>query len=161
MDPEVAAAIIAAIVSLLGVVINYFVSQAKIKAEFGSLRLQQQHDFTEKLYEMRLEAYPEVFDITQDIGKRGERSGEDVARSIHHALESLIEWQRKRAGLILSEKSLQAYYELRTALSKQPADRDGYTDEQLKRIWFARNAFRGSLRDDVGLLHSLDDADSG
>lgn len=156
MDPRVEAALIAGIVSLFGVIISYFVSLFNIRAEFEKLRLEQKHAFTDKLYAMRLEVYPEVFDITQDVGKRGERTDKEIALTIRKARDSLISWQRKRAGLLLSERSLEAYYELKSALSKQPADRDGYTNEQLGKIWYARNAFRGCLRDDVGLLHEID-----
>ncbi len=153
MDPRVQAAYIAGSIAILGFVINYLVVRVKIRAELKALKLNQKHAFTEKLYILRLDAYPEVFNIIQDIGKRGDYSNEDIISITEEVTKKLLLWQRTKAGLLLSKQSLDAYYQLKQKLLKKPADKNGYSDTQLKNIWYARNSFRGCLRNDVGLLH--------
>jgi hypothetical protein len=164
MEPNIGAAIIAGSVSfftaIITVVISFFISRSSIRSEIEKLHIQQKRAFTEKLYELRLDIYPEAFDITQDVGKKGERDHQTVETLIRNTRDNLATWHRKKAGLVLSERSLKAYYELRDALSKQPARQDEFATEQLKKIWFARNVFRGCLRDDVGLLHEEDNEES-
>jgi len=160
MDPNILAAVIAGSVAfvkaLITAVISVLISRSSIRADIANLQLEQKRALTQKLYELRLSVYPEAFDITQDIGKRGERDDKEIKTLIKNARDNLITWHRKRAGLVLSEKSLISYYDLKECLSKQPAHRDAYTAEQLKKIWLARNAFRGCLREDVGLLYEED-----
>lgn len=153
MNPTVEAALIASAISVVVALIGYLAARSKIRSELQAIKLQQKHSFVEKLLEIRLEAYPDVFDITQNIGKRSNYTDEEIIQITNEALEKLDAWQRKKSGLLLSRKSLSSYYELRDALRKNPANKGAYTNVQLEKIWFARNSFRGCLRDDVGLLH--------
>lgn len=153
MDPRVEAALIAGAISIVVALISYLVSGSKIQAELKAIKLQQRHSFNEKLLELRLVAYPEVFDITQNIGKRSQFSDDVIKSIIEESLKNLVAWQSKKSGLLLSKSSLEGYYVLKNALRKNPANNGSYTNEQLGKLWKARNKFRSCLRNDVGLLH--------
>lgn len=153
MDARVETALIAGAVSLVVALISFLVARSKIRAELHTLKLQQKHAFIERLYEQRLNAYPEVFEITRDLGRKGNRTPEEVVKTIKAAREKLEIWHSRKSGLFLSRKSLGAYYELLEALKKNPETKTGYSEEQLRKVSTKRNELRWALRDDIGLLH--------
>jgi hypothetical protein len=70
--------------------------------------------------------------------------------------DEINKWVDQEAGLFLSRDALQAYWEFRHALSKNPGNGDQYTEEQANKIWLARNNFRLQLRKDIGNLYTDD-----
>jgi hypothetical protein len=153
MDANFKSALIAGGVSIVVSLISIIVAKAKIKSEFKILRLQHRQLFNEKLIDLRLDVYPEAFDATQNIGKISNYSANEILEITKAARTKLTEWASRKAGLLLSDKSLDAFYELKDALSKNPEKKNTYSHKQLENIWLARNKFRGSLRDDILLLH--------
>jgi len=153
MDAKVEAALVAGIVSLITAVIGFILTRAKIHAELRALKLQQKHSLLEKLYELRLDAYPEVFSITQEVAKPSEQTGDETKFIMQAAAEKLESWHSSKSGLLLSRASLRAYYDLLEVLRKQPANASGYTNDQLRKIRERRNNFRWALREDIALLH--------
>ncbi len=156
MDSRVEAAIIAGIVSVIVSLIAYIVGILKIRNERLMLEKKLNRNLTEKLYSIRLDAYPEGFEITADIGKFAGRSDEEVSTEIIKTRKALKSWSRKKVSFLLSEKALDAFYKLDQALKKNPGDNTTYTAQQRTKIWEARNRFRSSLREDVGLLFEED-----
>lgn len=157
MDTKVIAALIAGVISVIGFLITFFATLYKINVERENIKKQLARDFTDKLYALRLEIYPEAFEITQEIGKKAIFSDQEIIDISSEARHKLKDWGSKKAALVLSERSLEAFYELKDLLSKNPGDGTKYTDIQIKNIWLARNKFRGSLRNDVGLLYGEED----
>ncbi len=155
-DPRVQAALIAAAVSLIVSLLSYWAALHRIRAERRNLEERLKRGLTEKLYSLRLEIYPEAFEITSDAGKYAGRTDKEIIEHTRETLDQLMGWERERAGLVLSRRSLRAFYALRDALSRGPGDGNAYTSEQLENMWRARNVFRGRLRDDVGLLYEED-----
>jgi hypothetical protein len=110
------------------------------------------HKFVEKLYEIRLEVYPEAFEITQLILRRKTPMKINKRDELMAIRKRLLEWSNSKAALVLSRRSMRAFYALKNALNKQPGLKDEYTDEQVEKIWSARNQFRRCLRRDLGVL---------
>jgi hypothetical protein len=110
------------------------------------------YNFVEKLYEKRYETYTKLLEITQEIGK-------DKAQIDFHknARKALKKWQMESGGyLLLSKNSLDGFNRLKDMLKKNPEKQDEYSEEQRKNLFNARNAFRGSLRDDFDFFHSAE-----
>ena len=125
--------------------ITYFFTVQKLKTQFN-------HRLVENLYEKRYETYTKLLEITQDLGK-SETSFEDHKK----AREKLIEWQKTSGGFLLfTEKTLKDFNTLKKLLKKDKSLKDGYTPEFKRKIFFARNDFRGSLRDEFKCFHSAE-----
>ncbi|MEM7584358.1 MAG: hypothetical protein AAF560_13295 [Acidobacteriota bacterium] len=155
-DPRLQAALVAAAVSLAISILTYWTAIKRNQAESENQKERLRRGLTEKLYALRLEVYPEAFEITSDLGSRGSKTDEDMIGRTQMTLDLLMKWEKERAGLVLSKRSLDAFRSLRDALSRKPGDGTAYTSKQLDKIWRARNTFRGRLRDDVGLLYEED-----
>ncbi|MDY6966024.1 MAG: hypothetical protein SVM80_08680 [Halobacteriota archaeon] len=69
-NPAILSAIIAALVSLSVAIISYFANRRKLRSDREALEIQLKRNFTEKLYDKRLEIYPLAFEITDSL--RGE-----------------------------------------------------------------------------------------
>jgi hypothetical protein len=103
-----------------------------------------------KLYELRLEDYPKAFEITDRIFKT--KGGNYNVDEIKSVLNELIEWKKGRVSLILSTEGLHAYYLIRDALMKNPANVMQFSVEQVEKITNFNNNFRKQLRRDLGFL---------
>ena len=141
--------IIVAAVGFLG-----SVTVAFIVAYFTSIRENKkiQHKFVESLYEKRYEAYTELLKITQEIGK--DKMQVELHKS---ARKELKKWQTETGGfLLLSKDSLIEFNSLKDLLKKKPEKQIEYSEEQRKKIFHARNSFRGALREDFEFFHSAE-----
>jgi len=98
-----------------------------------------------ELIKKRIEFYPELIDITQNIWKTL-----DSYELSQKALEKIKKW---KYYILYSEKSFIAYNNLKQVLKKNPEQKDKYSEKQRKKIWEARNSFRWTLRDDLNLGH--------
>lgn len=96
----------------------------------------------------RLETYPELIKITQQLGKFRTTYEEHKK-----AREQIINWTIASHGgfLTLSKKSLGYFNQLKDLLKKNAGDGKNYSKEQLKNIFDTRNRLRGSLMDDVAV----------
>jgi hypothetical protein len=147
MESAIIAAITSLIISTFSVYLS-FRNQIQQKEQFDK---NQKRALTNKLYELRLENYPKAFSITEWLQKsKGNNLDPKNALKV---LEDLKEWKTGTISLIMSKVSVDKFYELRDALSKQPALGNSYSNEQIEKIWILRNQFRRSLRKDIGLLY--------
>lgn len=154
LDEKLVSALIAATVSLVVALLSAVASRRALAAERENLERQLQRRFTEKLYDLRLDHYPKIFEVTLKLrGQNLKKGSTALTRESTTALaESLDEW-RGKSGFILSEAALEQFYALRRALRRKPASDGIYSPEQLAEIWRARVGFHHALRADIGLLH--------
>lgn len=120
---------------------------------------------TTTLYERRLEAYPELFGITEAFRRSTMRSvlgtGDPAAVDGHfdQARARMSEWYERCGGLIMSSRSYNAFRDLRESVEAfVGASGPGRDDAAMVRtMWTAKNQLRGNLRRDIGLLFGEDD----
>lgn len=161
-DSTVTAALISAIVAILVAslsgVISYIASartldieRRKLEAEQARLQAQLDRQLTDRLYQLRIEHYPQAFVLTDELGKQNHPP--EALPSLYTRLaRDLRAWRSGVPAFVMSAESLSAYYELNKALRANLALGNKYNDQQLDRIWEARTALRKALRQDVGLL---------
>ncbi|UBF28491.1 hypothetical protein K9N68_11795 [Kovacikia minuta CCNUW1] len=148
-------ALIAAVVSLVVALISYISNRNALKSQREKLDRELQRSMTTKLYDKRLEIYPEAIQITEGLRKsRMEIQGKDISEAyFREIVVKLDEWHNTKAFLLLSEDSVQAFYALRRVTREKPELEGKYSKEHLERIWHAKNAFRYALRSDIQLLY--------
>jgi hypothetical protein len=154
MNPAISAAIIAATVSLIVATISFVTNRRSIKSEREKLEREMQRRLTEKLYDMRLEAYPKAFEITELL--RGDLIF-DKAMTQKEFLDirnKLFEWQRTKAAFVMSENALKAFRNLQNKLNNKPQSGASFKESEVEEIWEAKNYFRRSLRRDINLIYS-------
>ena len=115
-------AVVAAVVSLIVAVISSYNNRNALRAERDKLERELQRKLTEKLYDQRLEVYPEALEITDGLRpsrllKRCETLTEEYFQEI---VARLDKWQNTKAGFLLSENSFAKLNELRSILREQP-----------------------------------------
>lgn len=105
------------------------------------------------LLKKRLETYPDLVAITQDIGKV-KSSYEDHKK----AEEEIKKWIIAPHGgfLVLSPKTLDYFRKLKKLLKKNAGDGKSYSSDQLSKIFKTRNDLRGSMSDDLGIMAKSD-----
>lgn len=148
-------AVIASITSLTVSLITlgrYLITEKRLTQEFRKTR---SRNSTEKLIDLRLEKYPEAFEITDKIVKvKGDQFDRDKLLKVK---KELLNWKTGITRMVISNESYTLLMELNKALSKEKAFEENYSQEQVDKIWKLRRQFRGSLRGDVGILHSEDE----
>ncbi|MEK7099435.1 MAG: hypothetical protein AAB916_02865 [Patescibacteria group bacterium] len=122
-----------------------------------------QSEFAQKLYEKRLELYPRLLNLTQDVGKEtmwrkgvGEvqLTGDDTFQIAREALEGLIELHKDTViELVLSDGSFKRFENLKKALRSNRSQGKKYGREQMDNFWKLREELREWLRKDVGIYH--------
>ena len=156
MSTEITAAIIAAAVSLIIGLVSYFGTLITILSERKRQERELERKMTEKMIDLRIKTYPEAFEITSLL------SGDNVFGKVitpdylKNVYDQITVWRRSKAGLVLSKKSLKAYYRLKEFLLVKPQSGETYTDEELRIPWEAKNEFRRRLIEDVNFLYSED-----
>lgn len=152
--------LIAGGVSLVGGLISYFASDRTTKQTLASKERQFEQEikikFIEKLYELRLQCYPEAFANTGKIKRKKAPDFINSQEELREILNSLETWVEEEAGLFLSKDAIRAHRELREVLGKNPAFQNKYSKEQADKIWEARNEFRKWLRRDLRNIYSGD-----
>lgn len=134
--------------SAVSILIAFLTAHFTSKNEIRKLQYKTSENLTEK----RFETYTPLLEITQEIGK----SVKDIDLN-KQAREKLKDWQMKSGGyLLFSGKTLNEFNHLKDALKPEPGNGNEYSQAQRKKIWHARNAFRGSLRDEFGFFHLAD-----
>lgn len=153
MTEKIITALIAAAVSLVVSLLTYIATRRKIESEKERQERELQRRLTEKLYDLRLDSYPKAFEITDKL--RGDiiKGGEVKKEYISKVLDELHEWHRTKAGFLLTELSLKAFYNLRSSLSVEPSNDDLYSKKQRHEMWKCKNRFRGILKSDLNLLY--------
>jgi hypothetical protein len=148
-------AVIAAIVSLIAALISFITNKNTLKSERQKFERELQRSMTSKLYDLRLEIYPEAISITDGLRKaRMVAPEESLSEEYFKAIVSkLDEWHGAKAFLLLSRNAIDTLYSLRKVLREKSEMNGKYSKEQLERIWRAKNAFRSALRSDIQFLH--------
>lgn len=134
---------------LIMILLPSLISWCTIKQTLKSEKMKLQYDYEKLLIEQRLNYYPQLFKITQDIGKQNKPASDNIA-CIEGAYENL-KIRRETAGFILLwEKSLTHFNALKESLKANPGNgKEWYTQEQLEKIWKQRNSLRWALKDDI------------
>ena len=148
-------AVISAVVSLTVTLITVFVSRSNIRAEREKLERELQRSMTTRLYDVRLEVYPQAIEITEQIRRsrmfeQGDNLTEEYFKDV---LTRLDAWHATKAGFIISRRSLERLYALRKALREKPEANGRYSSEQIEGIFVAKGAFRASLWQDIQFLY--------
>jgi hypothetical protein len=157
LSDEVVSALIAGGVSLLVSLITYLTTKRQMSLEREKLERQLKRQFTERLYDLRLQYYPEAFRITEGLHRSRTDAEEDLFSYFQSIREQLKRWKAGEASFILSDAALEAFYELQRVLKKNPEKGVVYSETQIDNIWRARNRLRGALRGDLGLLFREDE----
>jgi hypothetical protein len=115
--------------------------------------------YLEILLQKRLETYPELLKITQEIGKgkKNKFTEDEIVKITKNAYDELKKWQIENHGgyFAFSKSTIVSYGKLKEVLSKNPGNGSSYTNQQLVNIWSSRNDFRGCLVEDVGEFYGL------
>lgn len=156
LSEKLMVALIAGGISLVASLVGVVVSLRQVKVSERKIKEEIQHKYLHKLYDKRIELYPEAFKISSKIKKKKKPDGINPPQEIKMILSDLDFWAEGEAGLFLSPKTIRAYWDLRDALSKNPGGGENYQEQQINNIWQARVNFRSALRRDIGVMHYAD-----
>jgi hypothetical protein len=151
----VLSAAIAAVVSLVVALISFVTNKNTLKSEREKFERELQRSMTSKLYDLRLEMYPEAIAITDGLRKSRMTAQQPYLPETYfkEILTKLDEWHSARAFLLLSRSAVDTLYTLRKVLREKPELEGQYSKEQLEKIWKAKGAFRSALRSDIQFLY--------
>ncbi len=164
--------IIIAFLSLGGSILGYIINRNQWKKEIllkeielrnilNNQLTQIRSQYSEKLLLKRMELYPELIKITQEIGYEiGDFKDKFELRSFHEeAYLNLKEWQTKHGGtLYLSLESTKCFYKLLSVLNTKNLDKNlTFDEEKIKTIKDKKNLFRRSLHNDLNILQKNHD----
>lgn len=134
---------------IISAIVSWIVTYFTIKYTLKSEKLKLQYDYEKLLIGQRLNYYPELFKITQDIGKQNKSVSDNIS-CIEGAYKHLKIRRETGWFILLWEKSLTYFNDLKESLKANPGNGKGwYTQEQLEKIWKQRNRLRWALKDDI------------
>jgi hypothetical protein len=153
LPDTVLAALVAGIVSVVIGVLTFYATTRGFENQRKMQERSQEHALSLKLMDLRLAAYPEAFEITDELNGDILFATDLTQRQLESVLGKLVTWNKKKAGFILSTESIGAWYRIRSSLRLKPG-RDGlYSEDTRRKIWEAKNKFRSVLREDLALLY--------
>jgi hypothetical protein len=152
----IVSAAIAALVSLVVAIISFVMNKNSLKSEREKFERELQRNMTTRLYDIRLEVYPEAISITDGLrNSRMSAQGDGLsAEYFQGILSGLDQWHANKAFLLLSPKAVSTFYALRRTLRAKPAANGKYSKAQIEDIWHAKGRFRNALRSDIQLLYT-------
>lgn len=158
MTDTLLAALVAAAVSLLVSLLTHAAETNKLDSEERRQQRELRRRLTEKLLDLRLNAYPKAFVVTEKLRgdlilQKGSTVSVDYVKGV---LQEILDWERDHAGFLLTKDSLRAYRALRAALSLEPEHRNSYSRTQREQMFRCKNRFRGTLKSDLTLLYQED-----
>lgn len=154
MTDKIISAIISGAVAFVGFVVTYFITIRKSRQDFNLFEKEQSRKYGEKLYDLRLKHYGLAFELTDRMGKPMGLSEEELPKTYLEIVEKLRDWKKGEVNLVLSDRSIDCYYDL---IDVVDYDEEKYSEGQKDVIWKARDNFRRSLRQDLGLLRAVDE----
>lgn len=154
MNTDIQVALIAGFVSLI---VSLTSSLLVNNGMLVKLERKIQNQFTDKLYSLRLEYYPQAFTITEQIQHRPKPQKIIKDTELQKIADELYSWKTGLVSLIISKSSLEKFFALRNALNMGYGENNRFTDSQVERIMKTRNEFRKSLREDIGFLYEEDE----
>lgn len=126
--------VVAAVIALAGVLVSagvaFVVSRRQTAVQIRNLRVQLAHEYTSRLFQKRLEVYPDLYKILHDLGEAG-REGPLPERSIEEVLSQLHAWDGRNA-VFLSAYTLKQLIRLRALLAR--AQKRGCLDTRNSRV---------------------------
>jgi hypothetical protein len=154
MSENIQVALIAGVVSMIvttiGLLSSFFVQKMQSREAEKQIRTEA----ATKLLALRLEHYPKAFDISEKIQRRKKPQRILPREELLAISGELIEWKTGIVNLILSQETLDCFYELRETLGMGYAEKDAFSFHQVEKIISAKDEFRKSLRRDVGFLYT-------
>jgi hypothetical protein len=157
MDDKLTSALIAAGVSLIVALSSYLHNRRSLQIQRKQFEKQMQRQFTQKLYDLRLEYYPKLYLITSKLSGRVVRANSEVLTPdyVSGVVNELNQW-RIQYGLILSENAEYNFIKLRKALRRKPESKGMYSAQQCAEIWSSRVDLNRAIRTDLGILYKED-----
>lgn len=152
MSDKVIAALIAALVSLAVAVFSYLSNKRTMESKSREIDKQLARQFTEKLYELRLEHYGRAFEITERLEQRKAPDFIVSPEVVRDVLGELMDWRAGQVALIMSSDTLQSFRELREAIGKRPGHGTRYSEEQAAKMLRFVADFRRAMRRDIGFM---------
>jgi len=153
MSENVQVALIAGIVSMIvttiGLLSSFFIQRMQSQEAEKQIR----NEAASRLLALRLEHYPKAFDISEKIQRRKKPQRIMSREELLKISTELYEWKTGIVNLILSQETLDCFYELRETLGMGYAEKDAFSFQQVEKIISAKDEFRKSLRRDVGFLY--------
>ncbi len=116
ISENITVALIAVIGVLISGVLSFFVSTYQSEVAIESLSAEIESKYNEKLYEKRLNTYPDLYRILSDLGK-DLRKVELTNATLVKRLEEINEWDSKFA-ILLSPSSIALILDLRNVLDE-------------------------------------------
>lgn len=155
MNENVQVALIAGVVSLVVTIIGLLSSWLIQRMQSLEAEKQIRTEAATKLLALRLEHYPKAFDISEKIQRRKKPQRIISRPELLNICDELTQWKTGIVNLVISQETLDFYYQLRDALSMGYAEKEAFSIEQVEKIMSARDEFRKSLRRDVGFLYKV------
>ena len=81
---------------IASVFVSYLLSQRQLHAQLDSLRYQVEQGFTEKLFEKRIEVYPEMYGILSAFSKQAVADGVNK-KALDEFADRLNDWDSRNA----------------------------------------------------------------
>jgi hypothetical protein len=153
MNPQVVTAVVASGVSFVVGLSAHLASRRALITTTQKLERELQRRLTEKLIDLRLDRYPQAFQITDRLLGEHIFGKHMTSTELATVREQLAEWNASKSCFLLSVRSLQSYYKLREALSLANTKQE-LSGNDLEEIWHAKNSFRKNLRADLRLIYS-------
>ena len=159
MPDSLVSALIAALVSLVVACAGLVATVLQLRNARKKQDVDIAHTYSERLYEQRIAHYPEGYAILGKLRKRAAPHYLPHPDRLFELKEDINRWA-DACSLFFSRDTLQAYWELRGALGKNPAHGTEYSKEQADKLFTARNRLRRQMRSDIGNLYAGDVNDS-
>jgi hypothetical protein len=144
MSSSMNTALIAGSVSVVIALITYLTTRWKTRQDLEGA-------FASRLQELRITHYPQAFEITERLSKRGELDIVDASKLWLNLITDLRHWKSGVPSLIMSRDAIEAYYKVNEALKTTFAKGDHFGQQQVDKIANYRDKFREVLRRDIGI----------
>ncbi len=154
MSESIQVALIVGAVSLMGSTIGLLTSFFAQRMQSKEAEKQIRVEAASKLLALRLEHYPKAFDISEKIQRRKKPQRIMSREELLKISNELSSWKTGVVNIILSQETLDCFYELRETLGMGYAEKDAFSIQQVEKIISAKDEFRKALRRDVGFLYT-------
>ena len=156
LTDSLATALISGGVSIFVGLITFISTRFVVQAKVIEYERNISNKYQEKLYEKRIDLYPQAFSITSGINVPPKEWKYNDRVQMLRKRDALIFWLDNQAGLIVSDNVIAAARELIKALSSNYGEKERYQKEQLQKIVDSAINFRKELRHDISILHHND-----
>lgn len=144
------------IVSVISALVSTSIARKSLRHETEKLERGLQRSKTDKLYELRLSCYPAAFKLTEPLLGTKLFTDNISTAEVKNVLKELNEWKANEATFVMSKASHESFYHIRWLLNKMAGEESPYGDDSISKLFEAKNSFRKSLQNDVGLLFEED-----